>query len=63
MPNVDELIDGVSQTITATAEGILYFTVLGLKYTYRQIRLTADTMRNNAISTSLEVRQRERICF
>ena len=32
MPNVDELIDGVSQIITATAEGTLYFTVLDLKY-------------------------------
>ena len=32
MPNVDELIDRVSQIITATAEGTLYFTVLDLKY-------------------------------
>ena len=32
MPNVDELIDGFSQIITATAEGTLYFTVLDLKY-------------------------------
>ena len=30
MPNVDELIDGVSQIITATSEGSLYFTVLDL---------------------------------
>ena len=43
MPNVDELIDGVSQIITATAEGTLFFTVLDLKYAYSQIRLTADT--------------------
>ena len=41
MPNVDELIDGVSQIITATSEGSLYFTVLDLKYAYSQIRLTA----------------------
>ena len=43
MPNVDELIDGVSQIITATSEGSLYFTVLDLKYAYSQIRLTAET--------------------
>ena len=43
MPNVDELIDGVSQIITATLEGSLYFTVLDLKYAYSQIRLTAET--------------------
>ena len=43
MPNVDELIDWVSQIILATAEGLLYFTVLDLKYAYSQIRLTADT--------------------
>ena len=43
MPNVDELIDGVSQIITATSEGSLYFTVLNLKYAYSQIRITAET--------------------
>ena len=43
MPNVDELIDGVSQVITAKAAGTLYFTVLDLKHAYSQIRLTADT--------------------
>ena len=43
MPNVDELIDGVSQIITATSEGSLYFTVLDLKYAYSKIRLTAET--------------------
>ena len=42
MPNYDELIDGVSQVITAKAAGTLYFTVLDLKYAYSQIRLTAD---------------------
>ena len=43
MPNVDELIDSVSQVITAKAAGTLYFTVLDLKYAYSQIRLTAET--------------------
>ena len=46
MPNVDELINGVSQIITATAEGTLYFTVLDLKYAYSQIRPTADTAKH-----------------
>ena len=43
MLNVDELMDGISQIITARAAGTLYFTVLDLKYAYSQIRLTADT--------------------
>ena len=43
IPNVDELIDGVSEVITAKAAGTLYFTVLDVKYAYSQIRLTADT--------------------
>ena len=43
IPNVDDLIDGVSQVITAEASGTLYFTVLDLKYAYSQIKLTADT--------------------
>ena len=34
MPNVDELIDGVSQIVTENKNGTLYFTVLDLKYTY-----------------------------
>ena len=43
MPNVDEIIDGVSQIVTAKTQGMLYFTVLDLKYTYSQLRLTAET--------------------
>ena len=43
MPNVDELLDGVSQIVTAKTNGTLYFTVLDLKYAYSQIRLTAET--------------------
>ena len=39
MPNVDELIDGVSQTVTERKEGTLSFTVLDLKYAYSQINL------------------------
>ena len=43
MPNVDELLDGVSQIVTANAVGRLYFTVLDLKYAYSQIKLNAET--------------------
>ena len=37
MPNVDELLDGVSQIVPANTAGTLYFTVLDLKYAYSQI--------------------------
>ena len=43
MPNVDELIDGVSQIVTAKTLGTLYFTVLDLNYAYSQLRLSAET--------------------
>ena len=43
MPNVDELLDGVSQIVTANTAGTLYFTVLDLKYAYSQLRLNAET--------------------
>ena len=43
MPNVDELIDGVSQINTENKEGRLYFTVLNLKYAYSQLKLAADS--------------------
>ena len=43
LPKVDELPDGVSQIVTANAVGTLSFTVLGLKYAYSQLKLTAET--------------------
>ena len=43
MPNVDDLIDGVSQIVTENKNGTLYFMVLDLKYVYSQINLAADT--------------------
>ena len=43
MPNMDELLDGVSHIVTANTVGTLYFTVLDLKYAYSQIRLNAET--------------------
>ena len=43
MPNVDELLDEVSQIVTANTAGTLYFTVLDLKYAYSQVTLNAQT--------------------
>ena len=43
MPNEDELLDGVCQTVTANIAGTLYFTTLDLKYAFGQIRLNAET--------------------
>ena len=44
MPNnVDELLDDVSQIVTANTNGTLYFSVLDLKYAYSPFKLTADT--------------------
>ena len=43
LPNVDEVLDGVSQIVTANTVGELYFTVLDLKYAYSQLKLTAET--------------------
>ena len=45
MPNVEELLDGVSQIVTARAAGTLFFTVLDLKYAYSQLKLTPQTAR------------------
>ena len=46
MPNINELLDGVSQNVTANAVGTLYFTVLELKYAYSQHKLTAETSKH-----------------
>ena len=43
MPNVVELLEGVSQIVTANTNGTLYFSVLDLKYAYSQFKLTAET--------------------
>ena len=43
MPNIDELLDGVSQIVTANAVGTLYFKILDLKHAYSQLKLTAET--------------------
>ena len=38
-----DLLDGVSQIVTANTNGTLYFSVLDLKYAYSQLKLTAET--------------------
>ena len=43
MPNVDELLDSLSQIVTANTVGELYSTVLDFKYAYSQLKLTAET--------------------
>ena len=43
MPNVDELLDWVSQIVKANTNGSLYFSVLELKYAYSQLKLIAKT--------------------
>ena len=43
IPNVDELLDGVSQIVTAKTSGKLYSTVLDLQYSYSQLKITAET--------------------
>ena len=43
MPNVDEILDGVSQKIIAKTTGPLHFTVHDLKYAYSQFRLIVET--------------------
>ena len=45
MPNVEELLDGVSQIVTAQTAGTLFFTVLDLKYAYSQLKLNPQTAR------------------
>ena len=43
MPNIDKILDGVSQIVTENKEGTLYFTLLDLKYAYSQLKLAEDT--------------------
>ena len=43
IPNVVELLDGLSQIVTAKAAGTISFTVLDLKYADSQLKLNAET--------------------
>ena len=47
MPNIDMLIDTISQHLTNTQNGQLaYFTTLDLKYAYSQLKLHHDTAKH-----------------
>ena len=43
MPNIDELIDGVSQIIAEKKSGNVYFTTLDFTYAYGQVALEKKT--------------------
>ena len=45
MPNVDELLDGGHQIVTANTVGTLYFTVLDLKYAYSKSQIDCRNIR------------------
>ena len=62
MPNVDEMVDGVSQIVTAQAASTLIFTVLYLKNAYSQLKLTPETARQCNFNIVGE-RQRAHIDF
>ena len=49
MPNIDELIDGVSQIIAEKKSGNVYFTTLDFTYAYGQFALEQKRA-SNAIS-------------
>ena len=43
MPNIDELVDGVSQIIAEKKAGNVYFTTLDFTYAYGQVALEQKT--------------------
>ena len=43
MPNIEELMDTVGQTISEKKQGDVYFTTLDLTYAYGQLPLNAET--------------------
>ena len=43
MPNIDELVDGISQIIAERKAGSVYFTTLDFKYAYGQVALDRKT--------------------
>ena len=46
MPNIDSLIQTISQTLSTTAQGTPYLTTLDLQYAYSQSNLHRDTARH-----------------
>ena len=45
MPNIDSLIQTISQTLSTAPQEMAYFTTLDLQYTYSQLNLHSDTAR------------------
>ena len=43
MPNMDSLIQTISQTLSTTPQETAYFTALDLQYAYSQLNLHSDT--------------------
>ena len=46
MPNIDSLIQTISQTLSTAPQETAYFTTLGLQYAYSQLNLISDTARH-----------------
>ena len=43
MPNIDEIVDGISQIIAERKAGDVYFTTLDFTYAYGQVSLEQET--------------------
>ena len=46
MPNIDSLIQTISQTLSTVPKETAYFTTLDLMYAYSQLKLHSDTARD-----------------
>ena len=46
MPNIDSLIQTISQTLSTAPQETAYFTKLDLQYAYSQLNLYSDTARH-----------------
>ena len=46
MPNIDSLIQTISQTLSNSPQETAYFTTLDLQYAYSQLNLHSDTARH-----------------
>ena len=46
MPNIDSLIQAISQTLSTAQQETAYFTTLDLQYAYSQLNLHSDTARH-----------------
>ena len=49
-PNIQEIMDGISQKIAEKKDGEVYFTTLDLTYAYTQVTLEAKTSRQGIFS-------------